>query len=167
MCLCCICFPVQAVCVCAARCRTAQCGTPRKGCHAHLYFGSPPRPTVLGVQGTLQDHTVLQDRLRRILGDLTFAEAYQRSGVPACAWRLASMARCHAIVLVNWRHCEACEQESPTSRVNPHSQCAGRILNVMVSAADTREPPRLLNYLTAPNVSGPRACGSCKQVGGY
>jgi hypothetical protein len=60
------------------------------------------------LKGTLQDHTVLQDRLRRILGDLTFAEAYQRSG---------------------------------------------RILNVMVSAADTREPPRLLNYLTAPNVS--------------
>jgi predicted acylesterase/phospholipase RssA len=59
------------------------------------------------LKGTLQDHTVLQDRLRRILGDLTFAEAYQRSG---------------------------------------------RILNVMVSAADTREPPRLLNYLTAPNV---------------
>lgn len=28
----------------------------------------------------MQDHTVLQDRLRRILGDLTFAEAYQRSG---------------------------------------------------------------------------------------
>lgn len=25
---------------------------------------------------------------------------------------------------------------------------AGRILNVSVSAADTREPPRLLNYLT-------------------
>ena len=27
----------------------------------------------------------------------------------------------------------------------------GRILNVAVCAADTNEPPRLLNYLTAPN----------------
>jgi len=27
----------------------------------------------------------------------------------------------------------------------------GRILNVAVTAADTKEPPRLLNYLTAPN----------------
>ncbi|PSC75941.1 Triacylglycerol lipase SDP1 isoform A [Micractinium conductrix] len=59
------------------------------------------------LKGTLQDHTVLQERLRRVLGDLTFAEAYHRSG---------------------------------------------RILNVSVSAADTTEPPRLLNYLTAPNV---------------
>ena len=30
--------------------------------------------------------------------------------------------------------------------------CAGRILNVAVSAADTNEPPRVLNYMTAPNV---------------
>lgn len=59
------------------------------------------------LKGTLQDHVVLQERLKRILGDLTFAEAYQHSG---------------------------------------------RILNVSVSAADTSEPPRLLNYLTAPNV---------------
>lgn len=29
---------------------------------------------------------------------------------------------------------------------------AGRILNISVCAADTSEPPRLLNYLTAPNV---------------
>ncbi len=28
---------------------------------------------------------------------------------------------------------------------------AGRILNVTVCPADTNEPPRLLNYLTAPN----------------
>lgn len=27
-----------------------------------------------------------------------------------------------------------------------------RVLNVAVSAADTNEPPRVLNYLTAPNV---------------
>lgn len=61
----------------------------------------------LVLKGTLQDHTVLQERLRRLLGDVTFQEAYARSG---------------------------------------------RILNVSVSAADTAEPPRLLNYLTAPNV---------------
>ena len=35
---------------------------------------------LLLLQGTLQDHQVLQDRLRRILGEMTFAEAYQRSG---------------------------------------------------------------------------------------
>uniref|UniRef100_A0A1D2A9V5 PNPLA domain-containing protein n=2 Tax=Auxenochlorella protothecoides TaxID=3075 RepID=A0A1D2A9V5_AUXPR len=58
-------------------------------------------------KGTLQDHRVLQERLKRLLGDLTFADAYQRSG---------------------------------------------RILNVVVTAADTEEPPRLLNYLTAPQV---------------
>lgn len=36
----------------------------------------------------------------------------------------------------------------------PCSICchAGRILNIAVCAADTNEPPRLLNYLTAPNV---------------
>jgi predicted acylesterase/phospholipase RssA len=33
-----------------------------------------------------------------------------------------------------------------------HLQPAGRILNIAVCAADTNEPPRLLNYLTAPNV---------------
>lgn len=52
---------------------------------------------------------MLQERLRRVLGDMTFAEAYQRSG---------------------------------------------RILNVSVSAADTREPPRLLNYLTGEGGGG-------------
>lgn len=59
------------------------------------------------LKGTLQDHRVLQERLRRLLGDMTFAEAYQRSG---------------------------------------------RIVNIAVTAADTSEPPRLLNYLTAPHV---------------
>ena len=29
---------------------------------------------------------------------------------------------------------------------------AGRILNVAVCPADTNEPPRVLNYLTAPNI---------------
>lgn len=36
------------------------------------------------------------------------------------------------------------------------SKCAlvlvGRVLNVVVCAADTNEPPRVLNYLTAPQV---------------
>lgn len=61
----------------------------------------------LVLKGTLQDHSVLQERLQRLLGDVTFQEAYARSG---------------------------------------------RILNVSVTAADTREPPRLLNYLSTPNV---------------
>ena len=30
--------------------------------------------------------------------------------------------------------------------------CAGRVLNVAVCPADTNEPPRVLNYLTAPHV---------------
>jgi len=59
------------------------------------------------LKGTLQDHRVLQERLQRLLGDVTFQEAHARSG---------------------------------------------RVLNVAVTAADTTEPPRLLNYLTAPSV---------------
>ncbi|KAL3151785.1 hypothetical protein ABBQ38_012757 [Trebouxia sp. C0009 RCD-2024] len=59
------------------------------------------------LKGTLQDIEVLQKRLRRLLGDLTFLEAFILSD---------------------------------------------RVLNVAVSAADTNEPPRVLNYLTAPNV---------------
>jgi len=58
------------------------------------------------MKGTLHDHTVLQKRLRIVLEDVTFLDAYNKSG---------------------------------------------RILNVAVCAADTNEPPRLLNYLTAPN----------------
>ena len=40
-----------------------------------------------------------------------------------------------------------------TQHSQPALTCcsAGRILNVAVCAADTNEPPRLLNYLTAPN----------------
>ncbi|KAK9804424.1 hypothetical protein WJX72_011952 [[Myrmecia] bisecta] len=59
------------------------------------------------LNGTLQDMEVLQNRLRRLLGDETLLQAYQRTG---------------------------------------------RVLNVAVTAADTNEPPRILNYLTAPNV---------------
>lgn len=58
-------------------------------------------------KGTLQDSAVLQEKLQGLLGEVTFFEAFQRSG---------------------------------------------RILNISVTAADTKEPPRLLNYLTAPNV---------------
>lgn len=68
-------------------------------------FGQFVRHVLL--KGTLHDHKVLQKRLRIILEDVTFLDAYNKSG---------------------------------------------RILNVAVCAADTNEPPRLLNYLTAPNV---------------
>ncbi|KAI3428163.1 hypothetical protein D9Q98_006545 [Chlorella vulgaris] len=57
--------------------------------------------------GYIQNHDFFQGRLRRLLGDLTFLDAYQRTG---------------------------------------------RVLNIAVTAADTQEPSRLLNYLTAPNV---------------
>ncbi|KAK9843908.1 hypothetical protein WJX84_008684 [Apatococcus fuscideae] len=59
------------------------------------------------LKGTLQDIEVLQNRLRRLLGDDTFLTAYLRTG---------------------------------------------RVLNVAVTAADTNEPSRVLNYLTAPDV---------------
>jgi len=42
------------------------------------------------------------------------------------------------------------------SATRPYLHHAGRILNVTVCPADTNEPPRLLNYMTAPNV---RVCG--------
>lgn len=58
-------------------------------------------------KGTAHDYRFFHTRLQRLYGDLTFAEAYQRTG---------------------------------------------RILNIAVCAADTREPPRVLNYLTAPHV---------------
>lgn len=51
----------------------------------------------------MQDHDFFVGRLRKLLGDLTFLDAYQRSG---------------------------------------------RILSIAVTAFDTREPSRLLNYLT-------------------
>lgn len=77
----------------------------------HMDFYSHNTPYQLTrnllTKGTLQDYRVLQDRLRHLLGEHTFEEAYARSGLA---------------------------------------------LNVAVSAADTSEPVRLLNYLTAPNV---------------
>eukprot|EP00803_Ostreobium_quekettii_P009303 evm.model.scf_1138.2 EVM.evm.TU.scf_1138.2 scf_1138:9405-15236(-) len=58
-------------------------------------------------KGTLHDEIYLQAKLKELLGDLTFLEAYEHSG---------------------------------------------RVVNVVVCAADTNEPPRVLNYLTAPQV---------------
>ena len=46
----------------------------------HAFSSPRPPPALSSPQGTLQDHLVLQERLRRVLGDMTFAEAYQRSG---------------------------------------------------------------------------------------
>lgn len=57
-------------------------------------------------KGTLHDISFLINKLRTAVGDLTFLEAYERTG---------------------------------------------RILNITVCPADTNEPPRLLNYLTAPH----------------
>lgn len=74
------------------------------------FFSSSSAPQFIGQllsKGTLHDHSVLAKRLRHMLGDLTFMEAFQHTG---------------------------------------------RVLNVSVTAADTNEPPRLLNYLTAPHV---------------
>lgn len=59
------------------------------------------------VKGHLQDEAYLIARLKGLLGELTFLEAYEKSG---------------------------------------------RVLNVVVCAADMNEPPRVLNYLTAPGV---------------
>jgi predicted acylesterase/phospholipase RssA len=53
------------------------------------------------------DIKFLVKRLRKLLADITFLEAYERTN---------------------------------------------RFLNVTVTAADTNEPPRMLNYMTAPNV---------------
>ena len=42
----------------------------------------------------------------------------------------------------------------------------GRILNVSVCPADTNEPARLLNYLTAPQVGGAaRGAAFCRRRG--
>ena len=41
-------------------------------------FGQYVRHMLL--KGTLQDHTVLQKRLRIVLEDVTFADAYNKSG---------------------------------------------------------------------------------------
>ena len=75
------------------------------------FFGAPKGTKGLlkhlFTKGTLHSHEEYTLRLQRLMGDLTFQEAYVRSG---------------------------------------------RVLNIAVVAADTQEPCRVLNYLTAPNI---------------
>jgi predicted acylesterase/phospholipase RssA len=72
-----------------------------KGLKSHLQIGR----NMLLWSGA--DIKFLVKRLRKLLADITFLEAYERTN---------------------------------------------RFLNVTVTAADTNEPPRMLNYMTAPNV---------------
>ena len=82
-----------------------------KFCYMDLsFFNNSSLPQILKhiiSKGSLHDIGFLAYRLRSLLGDYTFQEAYEKSG---------------------------------------------RVLNVCVTAANTNEPPKLLNYLTAPNV---------------
>lgn len=74
------------------------------------FFSNSSSPQILKhviSKGSLHDIGFLAYRLRALLGDYTFQEAYEKSG---------------------------------------------RVLNICVTAANTNEPPKLLNYLTAPNV---------------
>ncbi len=134
-------------------------------------FGQFVRHMLL--KGTLQDHTVLQKRLRIVLEDVTFLDAYNKSGasglrkhaqksaqqlvgsctrVPQAVRSLCSTVHTRWFIMpytiVCLQKCSSCGDQSHAAPVSP----AGRILNVAVCAADTNEPPRLLNYLTAPNV---------------
>lgn len=100
--------------------------------------------------GYIQDHGFFAGRLRKLLGDLTFLDAYQRSGACAGCWPTAAC--CSALLLVAARilSLNGVWQQF----IQPHScSCtnlcrAGRILSISVTAADTKEPSRLLNYLT-------------------
>ncbi len=82
-----------------------------KFCYMDLtFFSNSSLPQILKhiiSKGSLHDIGFLAYRLRALLGDYTFQEAYEKSG---------------------------------------------RVLNICVTAANTNEPPKLLNYLTAPNV---------------
>eukprot|EP00056_Hartaetosiga_gracilis_P011364 m.171196 g.171196 ORF g.171196 m.171196 type:complete len:662 (+) comp13495_c2_seq7:157-2142(+) len=72
-------------------------------------------------EGTLADVTILRDCLQDNLGDITFLEAYRKTG---------------------------------------------RIFNITINARDSGEPPRLLNYLTAPDVViWSASCASCALTG--
>ncbi|KAI7844766.1 hypothetical protein COHA_001648 [Chlorella ohadii] len=74
------------------------------------FFSSATAPQLVGgllAKGTAAEQDVLVKRLRHMLGDLTFMDAFHHTG---------------------------------------------RVLNVSVTCADGCEPPRLLNYLTAPHV---------------
>lgn len=59
------------------------------------------------VKGHLHDESHLQNKLKKLIGNHTFLEAYEKTG---------------------------------------------RVVNVVVCAADANEPPRVLNYLTSPHV---------------
>ena len=169
--------------------------------------------------GTLHDARVLQMRLKRLLGNATFLQAFQHSGRPLsiCLARMSMSKQylCFFIcpnpglaallekvggvlacylrqlrqpwtwqitqLLINVKQmclfCKACQQHhqifcpdfnlqvshglrfhmtsllaSLQRLVMTSCSCAGRILNVAVCPADTNEPPRVLNYLTAPHV---------------
>lgn len=82
-----------------------------KFCYMDLsFFNNSSLPQILKhliSKGSFHDIGFLAYRLRALLGDYTFQEAYEKSG---------------------------------------------RVLNICVTAANTNEPPKLLNYLTAPNV---------------
>lgn len=67
---------------------------------------------------------MLQDRLRRILGDLTFAEAYQRSG--AGIRLFVSMGSGAA----GDRQVSACSRSNPACSLLPVSRLAKRIAAV-------------------------------------
>lgn len=83
------------------------------------FFSTPTLPRRLHtalLKGAGADSEACRRRLRHLLGDLTFMEAFQRTG---------------------------------------------RILNIALSAAGTSEPPRLMNYLTAPHVVVWSAAAPC------
>ena len=148
---------------------------------------------------------MLQKRLRRLLGDVTFLEAFNRSGgcstvtahavcvpvaqhavvpghlIKAACWtcqvagllalllpakvmvcQLAKLGEASQLLpclttdacFSGQHHLQQCRLLlAPGSVGYPYLLArAGRVLNVAVSAADTNEPPRVLNYLTSPNV---------------
>ncbi|GAB4818468.1 hypothetical protein N2152v2_005514 [Parachlorella kessleri] len=81
------------------------------------FFATPTTPQALHTWLSRGDEgEASRRRLRHLLGDLTFMEAFQRTG---------------------------------------------RILNIALSPADTSEPPRLFNYLTAPHVLVWSAAAPC------
>lgn len=107
------------------------------------------------LKGTLQDVEVLQKRLRRLLGDATFLQAFMHSGTHNGSHRATSVtwplfhAPCYlwSVNLSTASSGTGCGSSAESARAT-----AGRILNVAICPADTNEPPRVLNYLTAPNV---------------
>eukprot|EP00798_Chlamydomonas_sp_ICE-L_P007369 gene7369-492_t len=107
-------------------------------------------------KGTLHDMSYLVMKLRVLIGDLTFQEGYERTG------RILNVTACILNVTVPHpeRDCVPSNIYQPTHTLNhltpdalpPYDTLTtGRILNVTVCPADTKEPARLLNYLTAPH----------------